>query len=192
MARRLRVWTASCGCADQRGLFQPGLWTALCCAILGLVALTAEGALAQSPRLIGQYDDWASYKIGDSQGDVCYVLAQATSKTPPRLDHGDIYLMVSRRPKEKIKGEVMLRVGYHFKPGAAASAKIGAQNFVMYTRADGAWVREASDEAELLKAMRAGAHVDFKGTSLRGNATGYRFSLKGVSAALDAINKACP
>jgi hypothetical protein len=40
--------------------------------------------------------------------------------------------------------------------------------------------------------MRAGSTMVVKGTSARGTRTTDTYSLKGVSAALDAIDKACP
>ncbi len=160
--------------------------------ILGLwLAMPVHQVRAQAPRLLGKYGDWAAHKIDSSRGDVCFVMSEAKAKSPSNLDHGEVYLMVSRRPKENIKGEVMLRVGYRLKNGSSVKASVGKLTINMYTREDGAWLRDADDDAKLVKAMRGGKEITLKGTSLRGNQTSYRFSLNGISAGLDATAGAC-
>ena len=51
----------------------------------------------------------------------------------------------------------------------------------MYTQNDGAWVKNAADEAKMLDTMRKGADVVIKATTSRGTQTTDTFSLKGIS-----------
>jgi hypothetical protein len=69
---------------------------------------------------------------------------------------------------------------------------IGTQSFALFGQGEQAWTRDGNGDAQLVKAMRAGATMVVKGTSARGTLTTDTYSLKGVSAALDAIDKACP
>ena len=57
----------------------------------------------------------------------------------------------------------------------------------MYTQNDGAWVKNAAEEAQLVDAMRKGADVVVKSESGRGTKTTDTFSLKGIAQALDKV-----
>jgi invasion protein IalB len=61
----------------------------------------------------------------------------------------------------------------------------------MYTQNDGAWVKNAAEEARLVEAMRKGADVTVRGESGRGTKTTDVFSLKGISQALDRTAQEC-
>ena len=74
----------------------------------------------------------------------------------------------------------VLVTGYQFKPSADASLSVGTAPFVMYTQNDGAWVKNAAEEAKLLDTMRKGADVVIKATTSRGTQTTDTFSLKGI------------
>ena len=61
----------------------------------------------------------------------------------------------------------------------------------MFTRGDGAWTRNAKQDAVLVAAMRSGKSMILRGVSGRGTRTTDTYSLKGFSAAHNAIGKAC-
>ena len=75
----------------------------------------------------------------------------------------------------------MLVTGYAFKPNSEASVAVGGAKFAMYTQNDGAWVKNAAEEAKLIDTMRKGADVVIKATTSRGTQTTDTFSLKGIS-----------
>ena len=43
-------------------------------------------------------------------------------------------------------------IGYPFKPNSEASVDIGSAKFAMYTQNDGAWVKNAAEEARMVDA----------------------------------------
>ena len=91
----------------------------------------------------------------------------------------------TRHPAEKVSNEVSVLVtGYVFKPNSEAGVAVGGANFPMYTQNDGAWVKNAAEEAKLLDTMRKGADVVIKATTSRGTQTTDTFSLKGIGQAL--------
>ena len=82
-------------------------------------------------------------------------------------------------------------VGYPQKPGVDATATIGSANYVMYTQNDGAWVKNAAEEAQLVDAMRKGTDLVVKSVSAHGTKTTDTYSLKGLSEALDKVAQEC-
>ena len=61
----------------------------------------------------------------------------------------------------------------------------------MYTQNDGAWVKNAAEEAQMVDAMRKGADLVIKSESSRGTKTTDTYSLKGISDALDKVAAEC-
>ena len=177
--------------------------------VLPLVAAAAlgvsSGAVAQpkppaSPTaqatLLGQYGDWGAYTASPGGQKVCFALAKPTSSVdnPPnrRTAANVVYLFISTRPVEKVSNEVsVLATGYEFKPNTEASVAVGGSNFAMYTQKDGAWVKNAAEEAKLIETMRKGADVAIKATTSRGTQTTDTFSLKGIGQAVDRAAQEC-
>jgi hypothetical protein len=152
-------------------------------------------ALAQAgrePALIKQNSDWSSFSHGDGPGKVCFAMTTPKSKTPPNLNHGDVFFFVSNRPGEGVRNEPSILVGYPFQDGSRVTVDIDGEKFTLFTKGDGAWVENAAQEAPLIAAMKKGRTMSVAGTSGRGNATGYTFSLSGISASVGDIDKACP
>jgi len=61
----------------------------------------------------------------------------------------------------------------------------------MYTQKDGAWVKNAAEEAKMLETMRKGTDVVIKATTSRGTQTTDTFSLKGLGQAVDRVAQEC-
>ena len=146
------------------------------------------------PTLLGQYGDWGAYTASPGGKKVCFALAKPSASTtlPPNRPRDPAFLFVSTRPAEKVKEEVSVIIGYPFKPNSDASAEIGTANFAMYTQADGAWIKNAAEEARMVDAMRKGSDLVVKGESGRGTKTTDSFSLKGIDQALRRVAQECP
>ena len=143
--------------------------------------------------LLGQFGDWGAYKATPGGKKVCFALAKPGSATtePAGRNRDPSYAFVSTRPAEKVKNEVSVIVGYTQKPSHDATATIGSANYVMYTQNDGAWVKNAAEEAQLVDAMRKGADLVVKSESGRGTKTTDTYSLKGLGQALDKVAEEC-
>jgi invasion protein IalB len=146
--------------------------------------------------LLGQYGDWGAYTATPGGRKVCFALTKptASSDVPPnrRTAANVVYIFISSRPAEKVKDEVsMLVTGYALKANTDASLAIGNTPFAMYTQNDGAWVKNAADEAKLVDAMRKGSDLVVKATTSRGTQTTDTFSLKGIAQALDRVAQEC-
>lgn len=148
---------------------------------------------SDQPTLLGQYGEWGAYTASPDGKKICFTLAKpGSSQTNPSGRPRDpAFLLVSTRPAEKVKDEVSVIIGYSFKPNSEATAGVGSTNFTLYTQSDGAWVKDAADEAKMVEAMRKGADVVVKGESGRGTKTTDTFSLKGLPQALDRVGQEC-
>ena len=145
------------------------------------------------PKLLGQYGDWGAYTASPAGKKICFAIAKPTSSqtVPPNRPRNPIYMFISTRPADKVTNEVSIVVGYPFKPGSEASAQVGSTTYPLYTQQDGAWIKNAAQEAQMVDAMRTGDTAVVKGTSAKGTATTDTFTLKGVSQALDRTAQEC-
>lgn len=164
--------------------------TAAACAAAVMV-WSATTVSAQQAQQLGVHDSWVAFAYETTKGKVCYVVSQPQDSEPKNVRRDDIYFMVTHRPGQNIKNEVMTIIGYPFKKGSDAVAEIGANKFDMFTSGDGAWVEKPATEANIVGAMKRGASMVIKGTSWRGTKTVDQYSLSGVTAALDQISDAC-
>jgi invasion protein IalB len=143
--------------------------------------------------LLGQFGDWGAYKASPGGKTVCFALSKPTTAVtdPPGRSRDPSYAFVSTRPAEKVKNEVSVIVGYPQKPGVDATATIGSASYVMYTQNDGAWVKNAAEEAQMVDAMRKGADLVIKSVSTHNTKTTDTYSLKGIADALAKVAAEC-
>jgi len=164
-----------------------------------LVAVSMNPAFAQKKDpteqavLLGQFGDWGAYTATPGGKKVCFVLSKPTSAVtdPAGRNRDPSYAFVSTRPSEKVTNEVSVIVGYPQKPNHDASATVDAKSYVLYTQNDGAWVKNAAEEAQMVDAMRKGATLIIKSESSRGTKTTDTYSLRGVADALDKVAAEC-
>jgi hypothetical protein len=143
--------------------------------------------------LLGQFGDWGAYTATPGGKKVCFALAKPTTAAtePAGRPRDPSYAFVSTRPAEKVKNEISVIVGYPQKAGVDASAAIGTTTYVMYTQNDGAWVKNAAEEAQMVDAMRKGSDLVVKSESGRGTKSIDTYTLKGLGPALEKVASEC-
>jgi invasion associated locus B (IalB) protein len=148
---------------------------------------------APQPNFLGQYGDWGAYSASPGGRKLCFALAKPASSqsNPSGRPRDPAFAFVSTRPAEKVKDEVSLIIGYPFKPNSEATVEVAGASYALYTQGDGAWIKNAAEEARLVDAMRKGSDMVVKGTSGRGTQTADTFSLKGLAQALDRVGQEC-
>ena len=166
--------------------------------LAGSLCTFAVPASAQKAKeqavLLGQFGDWGAYKATPGGKEVCFALSKPTKgeTDPPGRNRDPAYAFVSTRPSEKVKNEVSVIVGYPQKSGADATVTIdGSARYTMYTQDDGAWVKNAAEEPQMVAAMRKGSEMVVRSISSRGTKTTDTYSLKGISDALDKVAAEC-
>jgi len=164
-------------------------------AAAALVCSMAGTAAADAPTQIGAFKDWSAYTTGTGDSKTCYALSQPKTKLPKGANRDPVFFLVSDWPARKAKGEPEVVPGYSYKENSTVTARIGNDKFTFFTKNDGgtggAWVKEVTDEARLVAAMRSGSTMTVTGISDRGTLTTDTYSLSGISEALDKIHQAC-
>ncbi|HEY9078516.1 invasion associated locus B family protein [Magnetovibrio sp.] len=154
-----------------------------------LLALSAHGAHGETLLESG---DWQAIKELENGNPVCVMSAEPQKSEGKYTQRGTALTIISHRPKEKRIGEVGFQAGYTFKSGSEPTATIdGKTTFKLFTQGGHAWALDAAADKALVAAMRAGGTLVVKGVSSRGTETTDTYSLKGFTAAWNAINKAC-
>lgn len=157
-----------------------------------IFAVPVAGAVAaEQPRLLSEHGAWAAYAYDDNGGQVCYVASRPERQQGDYQRRGEPFVLVAHRPAAGARGEVSVVAGYTYQAQSNATAEIGKETFTFYTQDDTAWARDNA-AAKLVRSMRAGSQMVVKGTSSRGTLTTDTYSLIGFTAAMQAIDRACP
>src|SRR5262245_34472001 len=143
--------------------------------------------------LLGQFGEWGAYRAAPGGKKICFALSKPTSvaSDPTGRSRDPAYAFVSTRPSEKVKNEVSVILGYQQKAGRDATAAIGPATYAMYTQNDGAWVKNAAEESQMVDTMRKGSDLVVKSESAKGTKTTDTYSLKGIGQALDKVAEEC-
>ncbi len=156
-----------------------------------MLAGLAAPAFGQTAALKEKHGDWSVYAYDSGAKKSCFAVAQPRTKKPAKVRRDPVYFYVSNWPRDKVSGEISLKMGYPLKSGALAEVKIASATFKLFTKGEGAYVEKAADEQKLVAAMKGGATMIVKGRSTRGTLTTDTYSLTGISKAIEAAAKAC-
>ena len=159
-------------------------------ALAATVAIADKPVHAQDTKLIGRFGDWEAYIRGGKDDRFCYIVSKP-KEASLRSRRGDIFLLIWHRPGKKEFDVVQVDAGYSFKKESEVEVKVGGDEWQLFTRDGNAWTYRGEDDFSIVQAMRKGSRMTVKGTSSRNNPTTDSYSLKGVTAAHRAINKAC-
>lgn len=162
---------------------------ALALSILGPEAV--RPAQAEDNPLLGSYKDWQAFRTKQDGKLVCLVSSKPLKTAPTNVKRGDIFILISFFQDGNVRNQVQVLAGYPFKAGSTAKLTIGKTSFDLFTDGENAWARDSSIDAAIVKAMRAGATAVVKGTSQRGTDTTDTYSLSGITAALNRLDKDC-
>jgi hypothetical protein len=160
-------------------------------ATVAAVALAGSIALAQNVKSIGTFSSWTAFTHGEGGSLLCFATAQPTKQEPAGAKRNPAFVYVSSWPKDGVKAEVSVRVGYPLKGGSEVTLAVGNTSFKLFVHGDRAYVADAGDELKLLEVMRKGSTLTVVGTSERGTTTTDTYSLAGISQALQAVTTNC-
>lgn len=162
-------------------------------AIIGAAAAGAviAGTATAAPEQVATYKDWFVYTNGTGADKVCYAVSTPKDKSPVKADHGDVYVMIATWANGAASEQPSFMAGYTMRDAPDPQIRIGSSKFDMFPSGNESFIEEDSDEKRLVAAMRRGADMRLSAMSERGTATEYRFSLLGVSNALDRAAKDC-
>lgn len=146
---------------------------------------------AAAPTSIGTFKAWTAWTGKDANGLICYVSSEPTSSKPEGLNRDPVHFLVVHRKGLGTKNEVQTLIGYPLKKDSKPIATIDKKTYPMLADGNGAWLASVADEAGFVATLKSGTTLTVKGTSQRGTETTDTYSLSGVTAAMQAIDKAC-
>ena len=155
-----------------------------------LAPLSAAAQQQQQPRLIGEFTDWTAAALGSGAQQICYAFTrpQGDSQNAPP-NRSLVMLTVTHRPEGR--DQIALRAGYAYPRNATVEVSVGTTSFEFFTAGTDAFAREA---APVIAAFRRGLTAIASGPAPQGR-TGRvtdSFSLRGFTAAYEAISRECP
>lgn len=151
---------------------------------------SAEAQTAE-PSLVGQYGDWGVYVNKGQKNRVCFAMSQPQERLPAELRRGQGYIFISSRPADNVRNEFSVMMGYALNEDVEPQLQVGSESFALYARGESAWIRNVAEEPRLIEALRKGSSLVLASTSARGNKTTDRYSLSGVSQALQRVAQEC-
>ncbi|WP_343563713.1 invasion associated locus B family protein [Kiloniella sp. b19] len=177
-------------CRDTAGKAVQGL-AAVGALSAALLTFSSQEASAQSVRVLLESRDWTAYSFQENGKTVCYIASAPTKAVGNYTKRGDIFMLVTHRPAEKLWNEVSISTGYTFKDKSEVDLAIGKQKFKFFTGGDTAWAYDTAADQKIIDAMIKGSTLKAVGYSSRGTKTTDTYSLSGFTAAYKAINTTC-
>lgn len=158
--------------------------------VASIMVLFICGAVcAQAPSRLSQFEAWGAYSYKAPQNTICYVLSVPLESFPATVKHGDNFFLVTKRSHSPVSFEPQFMAGYTLKEGSRVTVTIGDKDFDFFTKDSSAWLASAALEKQLVSAMRSGINMTVKAISKRGTHTTYTYSLRGITAALNAAQE---
>ncbi|MFZ0569709.1 MAG: invasion associated locus B family protein [Rhodomicrobium sp.] len=143
-------------------------------------------------RLLEKIGDWSVFIYEDAGSRVCFAAAAPTEMQPKTAKRTPVVFYVTDWPKDGVRNEISVKLGYSIKAKSAAAVTAGSQHFALPGDEDKAYAKDVSEEQKLLAAMAGGGMMVVKATSAKGTATTDQYSLEGASAAVRKLKEACP
>ncbi|MEM1371054.1 MAG: invasion associated locus B family protein [Pseudomonadota bacterium] len=160
-------------------------------AVAPLLLAFATVDIAQAATRINSYRDWSLFSHEEPQRKICFVASQPKEMEPAAAKRDAVFFYISSWPKDGVKSEISVRMGYPIKPGSTVKITVGGKRFELFAKDDNAFVANPQDELRLISAMKAGSLMKVGATSARGTATTDNYSLMGISAALKGLATTC-
>jgi len=157
-----------------------------------LAAGLSTPSFAEKREILGSFRDWDAILIERDNGEKhCMMISMPKRAEPTSVNHGDVYMTVTHRPRRKVRDEINFVAGYDLRTGSETTGTIGSTRYSMFTEGRNGWNYTQEDDSKMVASMKRGSTLVMRATSARGTNTTYTFSLTGFTAAYNAITEAC-
>ena len=136
-------------------------------------------------------DNWSAFGSSPGKDKVCYIASAPIKEKGNYTRRDDTYVLVSHRPTEKKRDVFELRAGYTYKKKSSVVLNIDGRKFKLFTSGGTAWAKTPKIDKTIARMMKRGRKMTVTGTSSRGTKTIDTYSLKGFTAAYNAIGVNC-
>jgi invasion protein IalB len=148
------------------------------------------GETAQATRL-EVFGDWGAYASDTPAGKVCYAMSQPKARKTKGKNLDPAFFFITNKPRQGVRNEVSLILGFATKKGGAGTAMIGDAEYPLLTQDNKAWIKNPAEQAKFIGALRKGGRMTVTTESLRGNEVADTYSLDGFGRALERAEKEC-
>ncbi len=159
---------------------------------LVVIATTLLATAAGAANLVKTYRDWSVFAHDEAQKKICFAASQPKESEPASANRDSVFFYISAWPKDGVKNEISVRLGYAVKKGSVVKLSVGNTAFELFAKDDKAFVADATQELKLIEAMKGGSVMKIEATSERGTTTSDSYSLMGISGALSGLAQQCP
>lgn len=149
-------------------------------------------AAAEGTKAAGKFDNWTLH-VSDTAGTkICFAATEPREKKPAGAKRTTAVLYVSTWPKDGVKTEISVKLGFKIKAGSKIAVEIGKDTFKLFPNDERAYVADGPQESKLLDAMMKAPALTVQAAPERGDLTTDTYSLAGLSQALAAMAQSCP
>ncbi len=164
--------------------------------ITGILALltcfiTTPALAANKQDILGFHGHWTAYQHKDNGKPVCYIAAPPVSSTGTLKYREPSFILITHRPGDNTVNVVSHVAGYKYNEKKPVVAAIDGRKYLMIAAKDTAWTPNQDTDDKLTKALKKGSDLVVTGISNRGEKTVDTYDLKGVTKAMNIIDKAC-
>ena len=152
----------------------------------------AQTAPAQAVDLIDKQDNWSLYADNATPKTVCFIAAQPQAVEPLGANRGPIFFYISAWPKDGVKTEPSIKVGYPLAADKDMTVSVGTDTFKLFAKGERGFVSDGTEEQKFVETLKKGSTAIVKATSARGTATTDTYSLSGLGKALEKLAATCP
>ena len=150
-----------------------------------------DTAKTGKPSQLASYGAWGVFLAEGEKSKTCYTLATPKDRAPPGLKRDPSYVFIANRPAENVHEEVSIIMGFPMKE-SGGRAEVAGSGFDLIAKGANAWIKNQSEEANFVDALKKGSKLIVKAPSSKGHVTTDSYSLAGLSQALERVAKECP
>ncbi len=155
-----------------------------------MLAAGSGSAFAQT-KLVGTHNSWSFYSHEEGSTRLCFAVGAPQSTEPAGARRDAVFFYVSAWPRDGVRSEISVKIGYPFRKGSEATVTIGNESFKLFTQEERAFVNDPFEELKLIEAMKKGSTMVVQGQSERGTTTKDTYSLAGMTRAMQSLTAGC-
>ena len=148
-------------------------------------------AMAQGTKVVKQFKAWTLYSHQGEPGDICFITSQPRETQPAAVQRDRAYFYVSSWRQDGIRSQISVLLGYDLEDQSPITVAIGNRKFQLFAKGDKAFVGDATQELQLIDAIKRGNFMKIIGKTKQGTQTVDTYSLIGATAAVNALTTGC-
>lgn len=135
---------------------------------------------------LGIFEGWGAFR--DPATPRCYAIAQSTGRNGRS---GKGFAAVSAWPRQKVRGQVHVRLSRARSDKAPVTLSVGERRFSLVAGKVDAWAIDARGDAAIIAAMRSASSMSVQSVDAQGRAFADSYALRGAATAIDAAALGC-